>query len=183
MRTEPDHWFSRFCDRVEAELSRLQRHCPKCGGALHRRFSILDKIGLYVPLPHTVYARHECEACHARFRSFRSLTDLFLEAGWLSGLYFLGEFRPLAMAGTITWLVVAIPLKGSLPRGETDTVTAGVVTGIVWLLALVFGDLKRGDYLTRHPLVLFLLTLLFVFGSVWVVLFLDRYTNFRLKEV
>jgi len=175
-------WFDRLFEKLDAALRRLQRHCPKCGGELHRRFTFLDKIGLYVPLPHTIHAKHECKDCHARFRSFRSLTDLFLELGWLSGLYVLAEFWPLALAGTITWLIISSLLKGSVSRGEADTLAAGIIVGIVWMLALVFGDLERGNYLMSHPAIMVPIMIFLLFGPVWVVLVLDRYTNFHLEE-
>ena len=52
----------------------------KWTGDLHRKFSLLNRIGLYLPLPHAIHATHECDRCHTRFRSFRNLTDLFLQA-------------------------------------------------------------------------------------------------------
>src|SRR5437773_10907466 len=97
--------FDKFCQHMDAALARLQRRCPKCGGGLYRKFSILDKIGLYVPIPHTIYARHQCEQCRTCYRSFRSGTDLFLEISWLSALYLLGELKPLALGCTLTWVV------------------------------------------------------------------------------
>jgi hypothetical protein len=182
MTSEPDNWLNRLSEKIDDALHQLQRHCPKCGGELHRRFSAFDKIGLYLPLPHTIYAKHECERCHTHFRSFRSLTDLFLEAGWVSALFILGEWWAFALAGTITWLILWLFVRDTMSRGEADTVAAGVVMGVVWLLALVFGDLERGRYLTSHPGVMFPLTIFLVLAPTWTVLVLDRYTNFNLKE-
>jgi hypothetical protein len=52
----------------------------------------------------------------------------------------------------------------------------------VWTLALVFGDEARGAYLTGHPLVMFPLLAFLVLAPTWIVLLLDRYTNFSLSE-
>lgn len=175
MTTGPNQWPDRLFEKVDAGLRKLERHCPKCGGILHRRFSFLDKVGLYLPLPHTIYAKHVCEKCHTRFRSFRSLTDLFLEAGWLSALYFLGKYWPMALAGTLTWIIVS--------GGMYDTVGAGMILGIVWMLALMFGDATIGKYLESHPVVMFLLLVVLVIVPIVIVLFLERYTYFDLKEV
>jgi hypothetical protein len=183
MKGERDHWLNRLCDKADAWLHHLERHCPNCGGELYRRFSVLDKIGLYFPLPHTIYAKHNCDKCHATFRSFRGVTDLFLEAGWLAALFILGEWWLFALAGTIAWLVVSSSFRRNTPSGSNDTIGAGVVLGIVWTLALVFGDEERGAYLMGHLVVFFPTVLFFVFAPVCVVLILDRYTYFRLMPV
>ena len=149
MKRTVARWVERACDAVDALLHHLQRHCPKCGGDLYRRFSRLDRIGLYLPLPHTIYATHQCDHCHARFRSLRSLTDLFLEAAWISALLLLGQWRPIALACPITWLVVTYWLKDSGISGH-DTITAGVLTGVLWLLALVFGNEPFRDFFMNH---------------------------------
>ena len=180
MANGPDNWFNRLCDRADVWLHHLERRCPKCGGELHRKFSVLDKIGLYFPVPHTIYAKHICDKCHAKFRSFRGLTDLFLEAGWLAALFILGEWWAFALAGTIAWLIVSSSFKRDAPSGGNDTVGAGVVLGVVWALAMVFGDEERGKYLMSHQVVFFPMQLFFVFAPVCVVLILDRYTYFRL---
>jgi hypothetical protein len=182
MTTGPAHWINKLFEMADAGLQKLNRPCPKCGGSLHRRFSLLDKIGLYFPLPHTIYAKHECEQCHAHFRSYRCLTDLFLEAGWLLGLYSLGRYWPLALAGTVTWMVAWFFAGREASRGEFDTVGAGIVLGIVWMLALMFGDMKRGAYLESHSVIMFLLMTFLVIVPPLIVLFLDRYTNFHLEE-
>lgn len=187
MENEPDNWINRAGDRLTAKadkwLHHLERRCPKCGGELQRNYSFLDKVGLYLPLPHTLHAKHLCDKCGARYRSFRGLTDLFLEAGWLSALFILGEWWAFALAGTLAWLIVSSSFKGNKANGSMDSVGAGVVLGVVLSLALVFGDEQRGKFLMSH-LVLFFATLLFlIFGSVCVVLILDRYTYFRLTPL
>jgi len=183
MKPRKTNWLTRLSDLVDKGLGRLQRRCPKCQGNLHREFSILDKVGLYFPIPHTVHAHHQCARCHARFRSYRTLTDVFLTIAWVSGLVVLGDYWPLALAGTIAWLGTWHFMKGSASRGEADTVSAGVVIAILWVLALVFGDLDRGTYLTEHRLILAAILLVLTVAFVWMVLVLDRYTNFGLKEV
>jgi len=110
------------------------------------------------------------------------LTDLFLEVGWISGLFIMGEYWPLAFAGTFTWLIISFLMNSTTSRGEADTLAAGVVTGIVWLLALVFGDMERGEYLMNHTVIMVPTMIFLLFGPTWIVLILDRYTNFRLRE-
>ena len=181
MRDERDNWFGRLCDKADVWLDHLERRCPKCGGTLYREYSVLDKIGLYFPLPHTIYAKHVCDKCHLRFRSFRGLADLFLEAGWLTALFILGHWWPFALAGTITWLIVGSLFRRDAPNGNTDAIGAGVVLGIVLALALVFGDEERGNFLMSHLIVFFPLLIFLVFAPVCVVLILARYTYFRLE--
>ena len=182
MKPAAGRWINRVFDAVDALLRRLQRHCPKCGGDLYRKFSLLDKTGLFLPLPHTIYATHRCDGCQARFRSFRSLTDLFLEAAWVSALLFLGEWRLIALSCPITWLVVAYWMKES---GDTsyDTIAAGALTGVLWLLALVFGNEPfRIFFMNRSMALVVPVVLCLVLLPVAVVLVLDRYTNFQLQE-
>ena len=175
-------WFDTFFDKIDNSLQRLARHCPKCGGELNRSFSLLDKIGLFLPLPHTIYAHHSCEQCGARFRSYRNLTDLFLEVSWVAACAYLGEFRLLALACPLTWLIASWIL-GKQNRFEgDDTVFAGVLTGVLWLLAIVFGGNLRHASLMNHTILFFLLTLCFVLGPIWLVLALDKYTTFGLKD-
>jgi hypothetical protein len=181
MKQTVDSWFDRLEEGIDAVLHRLQRHCPKCGGCLHRKFSLLDKIGLYIPLPHTIYAKHQCDACHTRFRSFRSLTDLFLEAAWFSALLFLGEYRFIALACPITWLVTSYLMKDS-KDSSYDTIVAGMLTGILWLLALVFGNEPFRNFFFNHSIGAFFALLLMIFTPICVVLALDRYTSFQLRE-
>jgi hypothetical protein len=181
MTPEPDNRFNQFCDKADLWLQRLERRCPKCGGTLYRKYSVLDKIGLYFPLPHTIYAKHICEKCHAKFRSYRGLTDLFLEAGWISSLFILGQWWPLALAGTVTWLIVSSWFRRDILSGDMDAVGAGVILGIVLALALVFGDEERGKFLMDHQIVFFPLLAFLVLAPVCVVLILDRYTYFRLE--
>ena len=178
---EPDNWFNGLCDKADVWLHHLERRCPQCGGALYRKYSVLDKIGLYIPLPHTIYAKHICDKCHAKYRSFRGLTDLFLAVGWITTLFILGEWWPFALAGTTTWLIVSSSFRRDTPNGSMDTIAAGVVLGIVIALALVFGDEERGKYLMNHLIVFFPLLLFLIFTPVCVVLILDRYTYFRLE--
>jgi hypothetical protein len=181
MKREVDNWINRVFDGIDAALRRLQKHCPKCGGDLHRKFSLLDRLGLYVPLPHTVYATHQCDRCHALFRSFRSLTDLFLEAAWVSALLYLGEWRPIALACPITWLAVTYVMKDSGNSGY-DTIAAGVLTGVLWLLALVFGNETFRDFFMHHSVIAMPVTVCMLFLPVVIVLVLDRYTTFHLEE-
>jgi|GEM_PF-6542438 len=183
MTNGPDNWFNRLCDKADDGLHHLERRCPKCGGALYRQYSVLDKIGLYFPLPHTIYAKHICDGCHAKFRSFRGLTDLFLTVGWLTALFILGEWWPFALAGTIIWLIVSSSFRRGVLAGDMNTVGAGVVLGIVVALALVFGDEERGKYLMSHLAVFFPLLVFLVLAPVCVVLILDRYTYFRLEAL
>lgn len=180
---EPDHWINRMFDRLDEMLARLQRHCPKCGGDLYRVFSFWDKIALYFPLPHTLYAKHTCDRCHRRFRSYRTLTDVFLEAAWIGALLYLGEFRLLALACTITWLVVNGVMDKNVSRGMSDTLCAGLLTGILWALALVFGNKHIGQFFHDHTVLVFVPFVLVLFFPVGIVLVLDRYTNFNLEEI
>ena len=167
---------------AEAGLTRLQRRCPKCGGDLRRRFSLLDKIALYVPLPHTVRAQHECEECHARFRTFRPLTDFYLEASWSAATWCMGDLWLIALACPISWVVTSWWFKREA-GGNVDTTAAGAMTAVLWVLALVFGNLERGGRLLQHPVGLVLLTAVLLFLSTGIALFLDRYTAFNLREV
>jgi hypothetical protein len=187
MENEPDNWINRTCDKFAAKadvwLHRLERHCPQCGGELQRQYTFLDKVGLYFPLPHTIYAKHTCDKCHARFRSFRGLTDLFLEAGWLSALFILGEWWAFALVGTLTWLIVSSSFKRERLNGSMDSIGAGVVLGVVLALALVFGDEERGKYLMSHFVLFFFILMFLVLAPVCVVLILDRYTYFQLKPL
>jgi hypothetical protein len=175
------NWLEIAFDKLDASFARLTRPCPKCGGQLHRTFSLLDKLGLFIPLPHTIYARHQCEQCKTRFRSYRTLTDLFLEGSWVAACAYLGEFRLLALACPATWLICSRLVKDTWTEGA-DTVAAGVLTGVLWLLSLVFGGGMRHAYLLEHNVLMFLLTALLVLGPVWLVLFLDKYTTFGLVE-
>lgn len=183
MTPDPANWINRVFEWLDDILARLQRRCPKCGGSLYRVFSFWDKIALYFPLPHTIYAKHECDDCHARFRSYRTLTDVFLEAAWLGALIYLGEFRMLALACTITWFVVCGLMNKNASRGMTDTLCAGLLTGVLWALALVFGNKAIGQYFHDHTVVTFVPFVLVLFVPVGIVLVLDRYTNFELKEI
>jgi uncharacterized protein (DUF983 family) len=167
---------TRLLNRIETALT---RRCPNCGGELYRTFSILDKIGLYIPLPHTIYAMHQCERCGTRYRSFRSGTDLFLEVSWLSALLVLGEFKPFALACTATWLVVSVWLKG---EACVDTVAAGVLVGVLWVTAWVFSSPARGDYFSAHPIIMVPTLAVCTLVPVALVLVLDRYTTFGLRE-
>jgi hypothetical protein len=161
----------------------LIRRCPKCGGQLHRCFSFLDKMGLFIPLPHTIYARHQCEKCAARFRSYRSLTDLFLELSWFSAGVYLGEFRLLALTCPLTWLIASRVMGKSNWDAGNDTIAAGILTGILWFLALIFGGGMRYGHLINHPLLAVPLLCLFIFAPIGIVLVLDRYTTFGLTEL
>jgi hypothetical protein len=187
MGNEPDNWINRWGDKFEAKADRwlhhLERRCPKCGGELHRKYTFLDKLGLYFPLPHTIYARHLCDKCGAMFRSYCGLTDLFLEAGWLSALFILGEWWAFALAGTLTWLIISSSIRGRQPNGSMDSISAGVILGIVLALALVFGDDARGQFLMNHFILFFFVLLFLVLAPVCVVLILDRYTYFQLKPL
>src|SRR5437867_4392329 len=107
----PAGWFERYWNSLDDGIRHLQRRCPKCGGELYRRFSFADKIGLFLPFPHTIYARHQCEKCHTWFRSYRTFTDLFLEAAWTSGFAYLGEWKPLALVCPITWLITSYVMR------------------------------------------------------------------------
>ena len=183
MPPEPDNWINRVFDWLDEILSRLQRRCPKCDGALHRTFSFLDKVALYIPIPHTIYATHECDECHAHFRSYRTLTDLFLEASWVGCLLYLGEWKPLALACTITWLITYSLAKDAVSRGMTDTLCAGLLTGVLWVLALVFGNKAFGNFFHEHAVAASPIFVCLLFTPVGIVLVLDRYTNFGLEEL
>jgi hypothetical protein len=176
-----DHWIDRVFNRIDALLQRLQRHCPKCGGDLHRKFSLLDRIALYLPIPHTLHAAHQCDRCGARFRSWRSLTDLFLEVAWVSALLYLGQWRLLALACPLTWLAVAYILKDSGNSGY-DTIAAGTLTGVLWLLALVFGNPAFREFFFHHSIAVMPVMVFMLFLPVAIVLVLDRYTTFQLEE-
>jgi len=169
-------------NRADAALARLQCRCPNCGGGLDRKFSLLDKVALYIPLPHTIYAHHECEGCHARFRSFLPLTDFYLEGSWSAATFFMGELWPIALACPLTWVIVSWWSKRE-QLGAADTTMAGVTTGILWTLALVFGNLDRGGRMLQHPVMMMTLTAAVLFASAGLVLVLDRHTTFNLREV
>ena len=139
-------------------------------------------MGLFIPLPHTIYARHRCEKCGSRFRSYRSLTDLFLELSWFSAGAYLGEFRLLALACPLTWLITSRIIGKSDWNEANDTVAAGMLTGILWFLALIFGGRMRYAHLPDHTLLMFLLICLFIFVPILLVLLLDRYTTFGLTS-
>jgi hypothetical protein len=174
-------WINGAFDRADGLLARLQRHCPRCGGGLERQFSLLDKIGLHLPLPHTIHARHECEQCHARFVSYRPLTDFYLEASWTAAVFLMGELWPIALACPLTWLIASRWCR-SRGLGNQDTILAGCVTAILWILVLVFGDLERGRRLLEHAIVMMPLIILALFVSLGMVLVLDRYTTLGSHE-
>src|SRR5436190_9040117 len=155
--------FKALISKFTGSLAGLIRRCPKCGGELHRCFSFLDKMGLFLPLPHTIYARHRCEKCGTRFRSYRSVTDLFLELSWFSAGAYLGEFRLLALACPLTWLISSRVMGKSNWAEGNDTVAAGLLTGILWFIALIFGGGMRYGYLVNHPVLMFLVMCLFIF--------------------
>jgi hypothetical protein len=106
---------------------------------------------------------------------------LFLEAAWLSALLFLGEWKPIALACPITWLVVTYLWKDNQDSSH-DTIAAGVLTGILWLLALVFGNQTFRDFFMNHSVAVMPVVICILFLPVCAVLVLDRYTNFRLRE-
>lgn len=175
-------WTDSMFNRADATLARLQCRCPKCGGNLDRKFSLLDKVALYIPLPHTIYAYHECERCHTRFRSFLPLTDFYLEGSWSAATFFMGELWPIALACPLTWLVCSWWFKREQLSG-TDTTIAGAITAILWVLALVFGNLDRGGRMLQHPVMMMALTAAVLFTSVGLVLVLNRHTTFKLQEI
>ncbi|HSU54180.1 MAG TPA: hypothetical protein VLT36_08995 [Candidatus Dormibacteraeota bacterium] len=175
------NWFDTAFEKIDQSLAHLGRRCPKCGGALHRRFSLLDKLGLFLPIPHTIYAHHQCELCKTKFRSYRNLTDVLLEASWVGACAYLGDFKLFALVCPLTWLICSGMGKNNWSQG-TDTIMAAVLTGILWLLALVFGGDSKHSYLMEHNVVMFLATFLFVIAPIWVVLVLDKYTTFGLAE-
>ena len=175
-------WFTTFFEKIDSHFANLTRHCPKCGGQLDRQFSLLDKIGLFLPMPHTIYAYHCCEQCGTRFRSYRNLTDLFLEASWISCCAYLGEFRLLALVCPLTWLISARWVGKAGWGSGADTVAAAVLTGILWFIAIVFGGGMKHASILSHSVVSFLLLLALVLLPVWLVLLLDKYTTFGLQE-
>jgi len=177
------HWLNALFEKLDAHFAHLTRHCPKCGGELHRQFSLLDKIGLFLPMPHTIYSYHRCEECNTRFRSYRNLTDLFLEASWVACCAYLGEFRLLALACPLTWLISVRWIGKATWSNGTDTIAAAVLTGILWILAIVFGGNMKHASILNHTFLFFLLLLALVLLPVWLVLLLDKYTTFGLKDL
>jgi len=114
--------------------------CPKCKGGLYRRFSLLEKLALFLPLPVARTCLLECRNCGAQFRASTGLTGYLLSGAfyltvvglgkyWWVGLYFMGA-----------WLLISSAKSQRSPGGRLGMghiITAGMILGLLACIALV----------------------------------------------
>ncbi|MHC5056252.1 MAG: hypothetical protein ACYTKD_16250 [Planctomycetota bacterium] len=43
--------------------------CPACGGGVHRRLSVPEKLAMLAPIPWGLRGTYECDRCGKRFRA------------------------------------------------------------------------------------------------------------------
>lgn len=96
---------------------------------------------------------------------------------------YLGEYWVLALVCPLTWLIVTHWIK--LPTLGMNTLVAGMLVGIMWALALVFGNEELASFFFETGLgkfLYFVLLIVLIVVPGLLVLFLDRYTTFGLKR-
>ena len=114
--------------------------CPKCKGSLYRRFSLLEKLALFLPLPVARTCLLECVNCGAKFRASTGVTGYLLSTAFCLCVLALGHYWWMGLCFLPAWLLIASAKSHASPAGSLGMghiITAGMLLGLLACIALV----------------------------------------------
>jgi hypothetical protein len=96
-------WF--LCISHNHEAERTGRHkrmvrmnCPSCSGAMHRRFSVIEKLALFLPVPVGRMRLLECVSCGDQYSATTGVIGYLLTAAFCVCIWGLGSLWHIASA-------------------------------------------------------------------------------------
>ena len=163
------------------------RHCAVCSGNVYRRFSFIEKVGLFLPIPYGLHATHQCVDCGRVFRSYRSLADAIMLILFGVGTVMLGRWWWLSLVLLAAWALISSARTYQTKTGLLGpgyTLIAGMILGILWSCVFVVAEhpiFRKIQESTDYDI--FLMCCYSGLGFGLMVLVLDRFTTFKMAEI